>query len=253
VRGGRGVFRDARRGYIVISMRLSELLTIVIPCRNESKILDTALTLLNYQRNIRGVRVVVSDSSDDDTLEVIGRRSGDLFDLKIIEGGLPGRARNRGVEGVETPYVLFMDADMFVLDDNLLNELVRKMQRHDYDLMSVRVRTVNGRYNYVYRFFDAVQWLVKWVSPFCLGGFMLFRVSRFKELGGFDETVKVAEDYLLSKRVRSSKFRITNRTIFTSTRRFDNKGLWYMLKLMVLSFFNRNNKKFFSDHKTYWQ
>jgi hypothetical protein len=44
-----------------------------------------------------------------------------------------------------------------------------------------------------------------------------------------------------------------NTTVFTSPRRFKQKGVWYMLKLMVSSFFNRNNKNHFEDDKGYWE
>ena len=234
-------------------MELSRFLTIVIPCKNESKIIDTTLSLLNSQKNIKGVKVIVSDSSDDGTTYSLEIRNRDHFDLVIIQGGLPGYARNKGAERVKTPYVLFMDADIFILDPDLLTEAIKLMRRNDYDLLTTKVRTTNGKYNYVFRFFDVVQKSIKLFTPFCLGGFMLFKTETFNRLGGFDEEAKVAEDYLLSKQVFSDKFKIMSTTVFTPPRRFENKGLWYMTKLMVKSFFNRNNKKFFSNHNSYWK
>ncbi len=71
---------------------------------------------------------------------------------------------------------------------------------------------------------------------------MLLRADTFKKLGGFDEEAKVAEDYLLSKQIESNKFKILNKTIFTLPRRFDDKGIVYMTKLMFKSYINRNNK-----------
>ena len=46
-------------------MKLSDLLTIVIPCKNEKDIIFKTLDLLNHQTNIYGVKVVVCDSSND--------------------------------------------------------------------------------------------------------------------------------------------------------------------------------------------
>jgi glycosyltransferase involved in cell wall biosynthesis len=234
-------------------MELSRFLTIVIPCKNESKIIDTTLSLLNFQTDIERVTVIVADSSDDGTKEMLESRNNDKFNLQIIKGGLPGKARNRGAKRVLTPYVLFMDADMFILDPSLLTESIKLMRRHKFDLLTTKVRTTNGKFNYVFRSFDVIQKLIKLLTPFCLGGFMLFKTETFNRLGGFDEEVKVAEDYLLSKQVFSDKFKILNRTIFTPPRRFENKGIWYMTKLMIKSYFNRNNKKFFSNHNTYWK
>jgi glycosyltransferase involved in cell wall biosynthesis len=234
-------------------MEISKLLTIVIPCKNESNIIDKTLSLLNFQKNIDGVKVIVSDSSDDGTTYSLEIRNKDHFDLLIIQGGLPGYARNKGAERVKTPYVLFMDADIFILDPDLLTEAIKLMRRNDYDLLTTKVRTTNGKYNYVFRFFDIIQKSIKPFTPFCLGGFMLFKTETFNRLGGFDEEAKVAEDYLLSKKVFSDKFKILNRTIFTPPRRFDNKGVMYMMRLMIKSFLNRNNKQFFSDDNTYWK
>jgi glycosyltransferase involved in cell wall biosynthesis len=234
-------------------MELSKFLTIVIPCKNESNIIDTTLSLLNFQKNIDGVKVIVSDSSDDGTTYSLEIRNRDHFDLLIIQGGLPGKARNNGAKRVKTPYVLFMDADMFILDPNLLTDSIKLMIEENFDLLTTKVRTTNGKFNYVFRSFDVIQKLIKPFTPFCLGGFMLFNTDTFIRLEGFDEEAKVAEDYLLSKQVFSDKFKILNRTIFTPPRRFENKGLWYMTKLMAKSFFNRNNKKFFSNHNSYWK
>ena len=234
-------------------MELSRFLTIVIPCKNESKIIDTTLSLINQQIDIDRVSVIVADASDDDTPQRLQSRTDDKFNLNVIKGGLPGKARNRGAKRVTTPYVLFMDADMFILDPNLLRDCIKMMRREKLDLLTTKVRTTNGKFNYVFRSFDVVQKLIKPFTPFCLGGFMLFNTETFMRLGGFDEDAKVAEDYLLSKQVFCDKFKILNRTIFTPPRRFENKGVWYMLKLMVKSYFNRNNRKFFSNHNSYWK
>lgn len=233
-------------------MELFKLLTIVIPCKNESKTIDSTLSLLNFQDNIDNVKVIISDSSTDETTYQLESRTNDKFDLKIIQGGLPSRARNNGARYVKTPYVLFMDSDMYLLDPTLLTTVTRMMLQGDIDLLTTKIRTTNGKYNYVFRTFDFIQKISKFISPFCLGGFMLFKTITFNQLGGFDEEAKVAEDYLLSKQIKPKRFKIINTTVFTPPRRFDNKGVMYMLKLMIKSFLNRNNKQFFSDD-TYWK
>jgi hypothetical protein len=52
---------------------------------------------------------------------------------------------------------------------------------------------------------------------------------------------------------KPKRFKIINTTVFTPPRRFDNKGVMYMMRLMIKSFLNRNNKQFFSDDNTYWK
>ena len=239
-------------------MKLSELLTIVIPCKNEKNIITKTLDLLNHQTGIEGVNVIVCDSSDDvyTSLVLLEKSEFSLdvynFKLTITNGGLPSRARNNGFKMVKTPYVLFMDSDIFLLDSEILKNVVSKIKNENLDLVSVRFRTDNGDYNYVYKVFDVLQKLSMLISPFCLGGFMLTKSSKFKEIGGFDEEVKVAEDYMYSKQIKRNMFKIHNAFLYTSPRRFHNKGLWYMSKLMIGSVLNKNNKEYFKDSKSYW-
>ena len=234
-------------------MELSKLLTIVIPCKNEGITINQTLSLLNFQNGINGVKVIVADSSDDETTYHLENRNRDYFNLDIIQGGLPSKARNKGAERATTPFILFMDADMMILDTNLLQECMDIIMNERLDLLTTKVRTTNGKYNYVFRTFDLIQGITRYITPFCLGGFMLIRKSTFITLNGFDEDAKVAEDYLLSKQIKTNKFKVHRKTIFTLPRRFENKGLWYMTKLMIQSFFNRNNKGYFSNHNSYWK
>ena len=234
-------------------MELSKLLTIVIPCKNEGITINQTLSLLNFQNGINGVKVIVADSSDDETTYHLENRNRDYFNLDIIQGGLPSKARNKGAERATTPFILFMDADMMILDTNLLQECMDIIMNERLDLLTTKVRTTNGKYNYVFRTFDLIQGITRYITPFCLGGFMLIRKSTFIALNGFDEDAKVAEDYLLSKQIKTNKFKVYRKTIFTLPRRFENKGLWYMTKLMIQSFTNRNNKGYFTNHNSYWK
>lgn len=237
-------------------MNLSKQVTIVIPCKNEKDIIQKTLDLLNYQSDIWGIKVVVCDSSDDgitkfDIIERLETNS-DKFDLYLMDGGLPAVARNNGFKLVETPYVLFIDSDVFLLDPKIVKRAFLRINRQKLDLVTTKFRSDNGKYNYVYRLFDLLQTISKWSTPFCLGGFMMIRSETFKALGGFDEEIKVAEDYHFSKQVTPSKFGRIDNIVFTPPRRFENKGLLYMIKLFLGSFFNHKNKSYFTDDKNYW-
>jgi glycosyltransferase involved in cell wall biosynthesis len=238
-------------------MKLEELVTIVIPCKNEKEIILKTLDLLNYQKDIWRVKVIVCDASNDGVTkpDLINRleMNSDYFDLYLMDGGLPSVARNNGFKLVKTPYVLFMDADVFLLDPKVLLRSILKIKKYNLDLVTVKFRSDNGGYNYVYKVFDFIQMLSKWSTPFCLGGYMLVRSETFKVIGGFDEEIKVAEDYMFSKQIKPKKFGRINNIVYTPPRRFENKGVWYMLQLMLSSFFNKNNKDYFTSDQGYWK
>ena len=238
-------------------MNLNDKVTIVIPCKNEKDIIQKTLDLLNYQSDIWGVKVVVCDSSDDsvtkfDIMERLETNS-DKFDLYLMDGGLPAVARNNGFRLVKTPYVLFIDSDVFLLDPKIVKRAFLRIHRQKLDLVTTKFRSDNGKYNYIYRLFDFLQLVSKWSTPFCLGGFMMIRSETFKTLGGFDSDIKVAEDYHFSKQIEPKKFGRINNIVFTPPRRFENKGVFYMVKLFLGSFFNHKNRSYFTEDKNYWK
>jgi glycosyltransferase involved in cell wall biosynthesis len=233
-------------------MSLSKKLTIVIPCKNEGLTIKKTLELLNHQSDIENVSVIVADISDDKFTKKILEEDKYFFKLKVVKGGLPSVARNNGFKFCKTPYVLFLDADIFLLDNELLINSVRHIEFKNKDLISCKFNTSNGKYNYVYNLFYKFQKLTKWVSPFCLGGFMLIKSKKFKEIGGFDEKLTIAEDYQLTRKISSNKFDVLNNVVFTTPRRFDNKGLLYMFKIFIGSYINRNDTNYFKYDKNYW-
>jgi glycosyltransferase involved in cell wall biosynthesis len=238
-------------------MYLKDFVTIVIPCKNEKEVIQKTLDLLNYQTDIFGVKVIVCDASNDGITKIdLTERLGynlDKIDLYLMDGGLPAVARNNGFKLVETPYVLFMDADVFLLDPKIIKRAILRIYKKDLDLVTVKFRSDNGKYNYVYRMFDFLQLISKWSTPFCLGGFMLVKSKTFKKLNGFDEEIKIAEDYHFSKQIKPKKFGRINNVVFTPPRRFENKGILYMVKLFLGSFFNHKNKSYFTEDKNYWK
>lgn len=238
-------------------MELNKFVTIVIPCKNEADIIQKTLDLLNYQKDIWGVKVIVCDASNDgitkpDLIERLEMNS-DKFDLFLMDGGLPAVARNNGFRLVETPYVLFIDSDVYLLDPKILKRSILRIHRNNLDLVTAKFRSDNNKFNYVYKTFDFLQMVSKWSTPFCLGGFMTIRSDWFRQVGGFDEDIKVAEDYHLSKKVKPTKFGRINNVVFTPPRRFENKGLFYMARLFIGSFFNHKNKSYFTEDKNYWK
>lgn len=237
-------------------MEIKKFLTIVIPCKNEKDIIQKTLDLLNYQVDIEGVKVIICDSSNDNITkyDIIDRsyKKTDKFDLQVTIGGLPSVARNIGFKSVQTPYVLFIDSDVFLLDPKIVKRSFLRIHFENLDLVTTKFRSDNGKYNYVYKLFDFLQMISKWSTPFCLGGFMMVRSETFKSLGGFDSDIKVAEDYHFSKQINSKKFGRINNIVFTPPRRFENKGLFYMIKLFLGSFFNHKNKSYFTEDKNYW-
>ena len=230
---------------------MKELLSIVIPCKNEGKGVINVIKLIASQIDCK---IIVADSSDDIITPLLLKKYQKQYpQIQVIDGGLPAVARNNGAKLVITPYVLFLDADMYVKSPSLIRDIVRKTIKGNYDLTTCKVTSLDGKYKWVWSTFNVIQWFSSITKPFALGGFMLFKTETFNKLEGFDEQDKVAEDYHLSSKIKPRKFKVFDYYIYTPSRRFEKKGIWYMVKLMLKSWINRNNDSFFKNDQNYWK
>jgi glycosyltransferase involved in cell wall biosynthesis len=232
---------------------MNSQLTIVIPCKNEGRGVIDVLRLIRKQR--LDCLIIVADSSSEEGSRLILEKyqKASPMTVKIVKGGFPAEARNNGAKHVKTPYVLFMDADIHLKDDFVIQHCLKVAIGGDYDLVTCKFNTIEVKYRWIYRLFDIVQWFSSKTKPFAVGGFMLFKTSTFRKLGGFVNEDRIAEDYHLSSKVKPNKFKITDHYVYTPGRRFENKGIWYMFKLAWVSWLNRNNDEWFKNNYNYWE
>lgn len=230
---------------------VKDFLTVVIPTKNESELIDITLGHLNKQHNINGTKVIICDCSDDNTLEIVNSGKYKNLDIVITDGGLPSVARNNGAKLCNTPYVLFMDADMFLVDTNNLNDVINYMVESKKHLLTCKFRC-RGKYSFILPIFEFFRDITIWSAPCAIGGFMLFDISEFNKVGGFVNEDKFAEDFHLSMKISPDKFHVSKHKIYTTDRRFKKKGLLYMMKMSFLSYINKSNPEFFKNDHNYW-
>ena len=125
-------------------MNIKNNLTIVIPSKNESRTLYDCVYNISKQTNINGTRIIISDVSDTyDSLFHIRdliRDFSHLLDIEVIKGGYPSEARFNGSILVNTPYMLFLDADVFLTNPIMLEECLK----HHKDLIELGNNSLNS-------------------------------------------------------------------------------------------------------------
>jgi glycosyltransferase involved in cell wall biosynthesis len=230
---------------------MKELLTIIIPCKNEKDNIYECLGFISKQSGVAGTRVIIADCSDEeDSLQWLYRGITDFkysLTIEVIPGGFPAKARLEGSKLVTTPYILFLDADMMLRNKFVLGECLAC----NTDLTTVPFET-DKKYDWIFRLFDIQQRLSQLLnSPFAVGGFQFWKAEAYWQCGGYNETHLFAEDYALSSKVKNFKVHRT-KGVWTSARRFKKKGFSYMLWLSIKSYINRNNLEFFKQHHNYW-
>ena len=105
-------------------------LTIVIPAKNEAKLIPRLLTsLLNqdYQK-MRNTKVLVADASSTDGTPDIVMSFRDRLDVRVIPGGLPSVGRNAGAALADTRFILFIDADIEPATPSLIRRAIELAQ-----------------------------------------------------------------------------------------------------------------------------
>ena len=203
------------------------------------------------QMGFEGTKVIIADTSNTaESLEWLYKTKlhfRNQLDIRIIEGGFPAKARLEASKLVDTPYILFLDADIMLQNKFVLGECLA----YNTDLVTVPFQTEKG-FNWIFRLFDIQQRISNWIrTPFAVGGFQLWKTQAYWKTGGYDETHLFAEDYWVSQKAESMKIHNT-KGVWTSARRFKKKGFFYMFILSIKCYINRNNTDFFKNHQNYW-
>jgi glycosyltransferase involved in cell wall biosynthesis len=234
--------------------KLSDKITIVVPCKNEENYIAYLLTHLRNQM-IGSTRIIIADCSTDNTRRVIQATKGDL-NVEIIDGGPVSFAKNNGARLVTTPYILFIDADVRFFKDTVIRDSVTEIESKNLDLIGLNIKCYDHDKRAVIGFavFNGINRVLKHFSPFAVGAFMLTRRDKFEEFGGFPEKMSTSEDYFLSRKYSPKKFRIVKHYFGQDSRRFKKMGYFGMASYLVKNFVNRNNKQYWDslDSSKYW-
>jgi glycosyltransferase involved in cell wall biosynthesis len=200
-------------------------------------------------------RVLVADANSTDGTPEIVMSFRDRLNVSVIRGGIPSVGRNRGALHAETPYILFIDADIELANRSLVRCCMEKAQNKGLHCVTTNILCRDG--NWIDKLFyaagvDFCQYLSYLHRPFATGMFMLFDRKKFWELGGFHEQILFAEDYRLSQQVERKRFAIVRGGVYTTNRRFKRMGHLRVGWLFLKTGLNYWNEKYFlRDHK-YW-
>jgi glycosyltransferase involved in cell wall biosynthesis len=234
--------------------KISDKITIVIPCKNEEEYIHHLLDNLRNQ-NIGDTRIIIADASTDDTRGVIEAYRGKL-NIEIIDGGPVSIAKNNGAKLVKTPYILFIDSDVRFFSDTVIVDTIKKLEDHDLDLIGLNLKCYDEdiRAKIGFILFNAINNVMKYWVPFAVGAYMLTKRSKFEEFGGFPAKFGTSEDFFLSKMYDVKKFKIVNHYLGQDSRRFQRMGYFGMALYLIENFLNRNNAEYWNkkDYSKYW-
>jgi glycosyltransferase involved in cell wall biosynthesis len=198
-------------------------LSIVIPTKNEEAYLPFLLDSIRSQ-SFQPKEVIVADAKSTDHTREIAKKAG----ARVVDGGMPGPGRNCGAKVATGELILFLDADVILLDKDFLQKTVAQFKKQGLDIGSAFVLPINGNtidkiFHEIYNLYAVV---LERVHPHAAGFFIIVKKSLHEQIHGFDEAVRLAEDHDYAWRAaKLGKFRMLRGIrIPVSVRRFDRDG-----------------------------
>ena len=231
---------------------MKDFVTIVIPTKNEEQYILSTLASLNRQVLIQDVDVIIADGgSSDRTIEILNYyQDAYNFNLHIIQGGTAASGRNKGAEYIKKPYILFLDADTTIDDKTTIMSAYYELLEGN-ELVACKTRSRDrGLSRIAFKLFEWGH--VRMKESFCTGVFFFTSRKAFEMYGGFDESVKHTEDYLLSRQYPRDKFAILNLFVTQDSRRFKKMGYIGFFIMLIKNYVNRNNIEYFRKDIGYW-
>jgi glycosyltransferase involved in cell wall biosynthesis len=207
------------------------MLSIIIPTLNEEKYLPSLLDSIKNQ-SFKNYEIIVSDAGSKDKTREIAKRYG----AKIVDGGLPAKGRNEGAKVARGDLLLFLDADV-LLSEKFLEKSLKEFKEKKLKVASFLIapQRKSKILKILFFLFYNLPWL--FFEKIFPHGAMAILVEKeiFQKVGGFDETLKVAEDHhFIQKAAKLGKFALIRSTkILISTRRFEKEG-WVKLYLKYI-------------------
>ena len=238
---------------------MTPAISLVIPCYNEAALLPRLLDSVDAARRVFSggpdrIEVIVSDNaSTDDTAAIAVARG-----CRVVTSTVRriGAVRNAGAAAARGAIVAFIDADSQVHVDTF-NVIAALMARPDVAGGSTggTMERWSAGIALTYAMFIPIVWATTMDI-----GVVFCRRADFEAIGGYDASMKFAEDvkFLVALRrlgrTRGSRLvRARAVKVIASTRKFDQFGDWHYLTLMVKGpwyLISRRGRDAFADG--YW-
>jgi glycosyltransferase involved in cell wall biosynthesis len=212
------------------------MLTIVIPTLNEEKYLPHLLKSLE-QQTWKNLEIIVADANSQDATRNIAAQYG----CQVVAGGRIAQGRNAGARRARGEYILFLDADVTVPPDFLV-DLMAQVRKKKLEVASGFITPDTKK------LFDKVMvavsnlwhYAIQLYYPHASGFYIIAHKSLHEKIGGFDEELFLTEDHdYVIRGARQGKFRYLWRPrVKFSVRRFDKEGRWKLIwKYLVLEIY----------------
>jgi len=198
--------------------------SIVIPTKNEEKMLPKLLDTIKSQ-TYKDYEVIVADAHSSDATVKIAKD----FGAKVVEGGRPGPGRNKGAIAAQGEIIVFFDADVQMPSSRFLQDCVAEMDKKKLDVATCKVKPLSRKPidKAMHEIYNAYAVATEKIRPHAPGFCILVRRHAHHGIKGFDEKIVLAEDHDYVQRAKKEGYKfglLKSHPISVSVRRLEKDG-----------------------------
>ena len=179
-------------------------ISVIIPTYNREVTLERAIKSVLAQTHRNFELIVIDDGSTDNTSLIIDRYSGKIRYFSKLHAGVSS-ARNFGLEKSEGTWVAFLDSDDYWLPKKLERQLEYIINHPGTMIVQTEEQWIrNGvPVNPMKKHKKYSGWIFRYCLPLCIvsPSAVLIHQKVFNDVGVFDESFPVCEDYDLWLRI----------------------------------------------------
>jgi len=178
--------------------------SIIIPTYNRAEVLERALKSVLTQTYENHEVIVIDDGSTDNTESIISKYSSKIRYFSKLHAGVSA-ARNLGLEKSVGTWVCFLDSDDYWLPEKLKRQMTYISENPGMMVVQTDEKWIrNGIFvNPMKKHQKHDGWIFKQCLPLCIVSPSAVMVHQkvFNDVGVFDESFPVCEDYDLWLRI----------------------------------------------------
>jgi glycosyltransferase involved in cell wall biosynthesis len=214
------------------------LVSVIVPARNEAKLLPKCLSSLAHQRTQVSYEVIVVDTNSEDDTPTIARS----FSARVVNEPRKGKvyAFRSGADAARGDILCFAEADC-ILPANWIQTITDYLERHPEVVAISGIYTFHSSTPVLNLLAPIVHRLAQWIYYLLYGSYSLrgsnfaIRKSAYDAVGGFSDNYFELYDVELGQRVAQIGLihHVPSMEIKTSDRRFRGRILRFIFEFIT--------------------
>ena len=184
-------------------------ISVITVCRNAEKTIETTLQSVTLQENVAGEveHIVIDGASQDDTLKIV-KQFPTIRWISEPDDGISD-AFNKGALLADGEYLLYLNADDYLYDQNVLQDVLHFIKRYQHPdwIVGDVVLQEKGKIIIPQRRYRPSCWSLFLRNRICHQAVFLKR-QLLLEVGGFEDRLKMAMDYDLWQRLCAKRYKL---------------------------------------------